>query len=926
MRIPYEWLKEYVDIELSPEDLAHRLTMAGLEVDRVEYPWPGIVTAQITWLERIKGSDHLSATRVATGSGQELSVVCGAPNIKQGDKVPLAMLGTKVGDNVIGEKKTMGVVSQGMLCSPRELGISEDHDGIYILPPQTPVGVPLGKLLGAAVIDLDIKAHRGDLFCMVGVAREVSAFTGKPLRSPKVEVQGTGTPVDKLMKLEVRDPDLCPRYTARVIRGVKIGPSPEWMQRRLTEAGMRPINNVVDITNYVMLELGQPLHAFDYAKVAGHTIVVRRAHPGETITTLDGVTRHLTPEMLLITDPAGPMVIAGIFGGARVEVSQTTTDLILEAAHFNPTSIRRASQALGLRTESSGRFEKNPDIALTSLAIDRAAQLITQLAGGTLAAGSLDAYPKPERQREFVFHLDAVPWLTGVEVTTSEAMDVLQRLGFEVSERPQHGGDVVLDVKVPTWRGDVEESADLVEEIVRIVGFDRIPSTIPIGPLPAAYRNIWWERENALRDILAGAGLSEIVSYTLTSRNAMARLLASGTASGAEVAGLLGAPVPIDGAAGSRGGRRGQLQPPSPRGRGDEGEVRRLLEVVAEWLPAIRLTNPPSGEMEALRLTLMSGLLSTLAENAKRVHAGLWLFEIGLRYLPTPGLAQGTGLANERRTLGVAMTGPAAESWAAPERPADFYDLKGVAELLMRTLKIGAYRFTSTATHPTFHPGRAATLEVMIEGPANEFAPEWPAATKSAFADSEQNTQGSGTTVGARKTSPGAQNQETTVGARHASPGIAGQETAVGESGTWMTVGVLGEVHPAVAEQFEVPPRTYLMELDLERLYAAVPEQVLHSAILRYPSATRDLAIVVDGATPSGEVADAIQASGGPLLRDMALFDVYEGEGIPAGKKSLAYTLTYQSSERTLTEGEIEASLRAIVGALGKRFSATLRS
>src|SRR5579863_9546188 len=340
MRIAYEWLKEYVDIEISPEELAHRLTMAGLEVDRVEYPWPGVVTAQITWLERIKGSDHLSATRVTTGRGPELSVVCGAPNIKQGQKVPLATLGTKIGENVIGEKRTMGVVSQGMLCSPRELGISDDHDGIYILPPKTPLGVPLGKLMGNAVIDLDIKAHRGDLFCMLGVAREVSAFTGKPLRSPKIDVgasggrPATGTPVDQLMKLEVRDPDLCPRYTARVIRGVKIGPSPEWMQRRLIEAGMRPINNVVDVTNYVMLELGQPLHAFDYAKVADHTIIVRRAEPGETITTLDDVTRRLTPEMLLITDAAGPTVIAGIFGGERVEVGEGTTDVILEAAHF----------------------------------------------------------------------------------------------------------------------------------------------------------------------------------------------------------------------------------------------------------------------------------------------------------------------------------------------------------------------------------------------------------------------------------------------------------------------------------------------------------------------------------------------------------------------------------------------------------------
>jgi len=872
MRIPYEWLKEYVEVELAPEDLAHRLTMAGLEVERVEYPWPGIITAQITWLERIKGSDHLTATRVTTGT-EELSVVCGAPNIKRGDKVPLATLGTRVGEITIGEKKTMGVVSQGMLCSPRELGLSDDHAGIYILPPDTPIGIPLGKLLGDAVIDLDIKAHRGDLFSMVGVAREVSAFTGKPLRPPKVEVREKGTPAEKLMRLEVRDPDLCPRYTARVVRGVKVGPSPDWMQRRLLEVGMRPINNIVDITNYVMLELGQPLHAFDYHKVADHTIVVRRAHQGETITTLDGVTRQLTTEMLLITDPAGPTVIAGIFGGARVEVGDGTTDLILEAAHFNPTNVRRTSQALGLRTESSGRFEKNPDIELTTLAIDRAAQLITQLAGGTVAPGRLDVYPKPEPQRELIFHLDQVPWLTGMQVTATEAIDVLRRLGFGVEEHAEHDGDVVLDVKVPTWRGDIEESADLVEEVARIVGYDRIPSTLPTGPLPPAYRNIWWERENNLRDILVGAGITELVSYTLTSRSVMARLLPQGTP-GAEA--HLGAPVPL--AALPPGDGASDAGSPFPaRGEGGQG-----VRAIAERLPAIRLTNPLSSEMEALRLTLMSGLLTAIHENAKHERAGLWLFEIGRRYLPTPELREGTGLAQERRSLGVALTGPVVQSWATPERPADFYDLKGVAELIVQTLKVPAYRFAPVA-HPTFHPGRCASLEVMeLPNPAGE--------------------------TGLAPTPADGQTSQ-----------------AVGESGTWVPVGVLGEVHPVVAEQFGVPQRTYLMELDLERLYAGVPEQTLHTAILRYPAATRDLALVVDAAAPAAMVADAIRASAGTLLRDVRLFDLYTGEGIPPGKKSLAYTLTYQSNERTLTEGEIEASMQAIVAALGKRFGATLR-
>ncbi|HLY31486.1 MAG TPA: phenylalanine--tRNA ligase subunit beta, partial [Ktedonobacterales bacterium] len=517
MKAPYTWLKEYVDIDLSPEELAERLTLVGLEVDRVEYPWPNIVVAEITWLERIKGSDHLSATRVTTGD-EEFSVVCGASNIKLHDRVPLARLGAKVGDTIIQEKKAMGVLSQGMLCSPRELGLSDDHAGILILPPDTPLGVPLGKILGEAVIDLDIKAHRGDLFCMVGIAREIAAFTGKPLRAPEIGVKEKGAAASKLMKLEVRDPDLCPRYTARVVRNVKIGPSPQWMADRLTAAGMRPINNVVDITNYVMLELGQPLHAFDYDKVADHTIIVRRAAPGEAITTLDDVTRTLTPDMLLITDPAGPNVIAGIFGGARVEVGETTTSVLLEAAHFNPTSVRRTSQAIGLRTESSGRFEKNPDIALTERAIDRAAQLLTQLASGQVAPGRVDFYPEPVDPRTIRFHFSQVKWLTSMEVTPTEGIAALRALGFGVVEEANEQGDVILQVTVPTWRGDVEESADLVEEVARIVGFDRIPSAIPVGPLPEPSAGPWFDREDDIREILVGAGLTEAVSYPLISR------------------------------------------------------------------------------------------------------------------------------------------------------------------------------------------------------------------------------------------------------------------------------------------------------------------------------------------------------------------------------------------------------------------------
>lgn len=879
MRVPYSWLKAYVSIDLTAEALAERLTMSGLEVDAIEYPWPDIVTAEIVWLERIKGSDHLSATRVTTGA-EELSVVCGASNIHLHDKVPLARVGAHVGDITIAPKRALGVLSEGMLCSPRELGISEDHSGIYILPPETPVGVPLGAILGEAVINLDIKAHRGDLFCMVGVAREVSAFTGAPLRPPAVSVREKGTPTARLMRLDVRDADLCPRYTARVVRGVRIGPSPDWMAHRLLAAGMRPINNVVDITNYVMLELGQPLHAFDYDKITDHSIIVRRAQSGEELTTLDGVTRRLTQDMLLITDPAGPVVIAGIFGGTRVEVSAGTTNVLLEAAHFNPANIRRTSQALGLRTESSGRFEKNPDIALTALAIDRAAGLMMELASGLIAPDRVDFYPTPVHERELRFAVEQVPWLTGMRVTRDEAAAALRGLGFTVQELAEDGmpGDApTLLVRVPTWRGDVDESADLVEEIARIVGYDRIPSELPVGPLPAPLADTWFAREGQLRELLLGAGLTEVMTYPLTSRPVLARLLAGGLR-GQEMrlglpAGSAADAVTSDGASAGGGALSGApAREPVLRRRADE---RRQVAALGEQLPAMSLHNPASSEMDTLRLTLMAGLLTVVRENSKHEDAGLWFFELGRRYLLAPGPHASSDMAQERRTLGVALSGPVVLDWDGPVRAADFHTVAGVADLLLRALHAADARYVP-ALHPTFHPGRCATLEVRLSAPASH-------------EDVSQLTA-------ARVPQP-----------------------------EWLPVGVLGEVHPEVAERFDVPQRTYLLELDLERLYAAVPAHVRFHAIPRYPTAQRDIAVVVPSAVPARALADAITGAS-PLVRRARLFDIYAGEGIPAEHKSMAYALTYQADDHTLTEPEIEAAHAAVLAALAARFNATLRA
>ncbi len=892
MKVPLSWLKEYVDITISPEELAHMLTMAGLEVEAVEHIGAGwgdkIITAQIVRLEKVAGSDHLSYTRVITGK-EELGIICGAPNIKQGDKVPLALVGAKVGDLVIGEKKTMGYLSQGMLCSPRELGMGNDHAGIYILDPQTAIGQKLVDVLGEVVLEFTIKAHRGDLSSIIGIAREVAALTRQDLRIPQPVLREQGKPAAEMIQVTVEDTNLCPRYSARIISGVKIGPSPEWMGRRLLAAGMRPINNVVDITNYVMLEFGQPLHGFDYSLVRGKHIIVRRAHAGEEMTTLDGVKRKLTPDMLLIADEEGPTAIAGVMGGAISEVNDKTTTILLEAANFQAASVRRTSVALGLRTDASSRFEKRLDPELTVVGANRAMQLMAQLAGGTLHPGIVDCYPTPPQPRAIAFSTDDVEWLTAVKVTQHEVVEALTWLGFTVIP-DEHSNNML--VTIPTYRADIDESADLVEEVLRMIGYNAIPSTIPVGPLPEPQVDSWFEREYAVRNILIGAGLNEIVTYAMISRARMVNLLAQADARSARA--LLqsgkttfsnGQPTKVtlnhDTGETLETVSRLDSNLPETNETSETSETNETNETVshsdsnlpdslrtstavatfdARSLPAVTLVNPLSGDLDAMRLTLMSGLLETMQENSKRTRAGLRFFEIGRRYLPSGEISS---LPDERRSVAFALSGPAEISWVAElARPADFYDLKGVIETLLARLHITRYRFTPTQ-HPTFHPGRCALLELP----------------------------------------------------RSASDGEE----------TFSPIGVLGEVHPVVQARYDLPQRAYLCEFDLEQIYEAVPRSLTYAPISRHQELTRDLALVVDEQIPAQDIHSAIMESGGELLRSAALFDVYRGEPIPAGKKNLTYSLVYQSQDRTLTDAEANTLQDGIIRALADKFEAVLR-
>ncbi|GAC1622004.1 MAG: phenylalanine--tRNA ligase subunit beta [Ktedonobacteraceae bacterium] len=848
MRVPLSWLKEYVDIKMSPEELAHVLTMAGLEVETIDYigaSWGDkIITAQITHLEKVEKSDHLNYTHINTGHG-ELGVVCGAPNIKLGDKVPLALVGAQLGDITIGESKKMGYVSQGMLCSPRELGLGNDHAGIYILDVDTPLGERLSDILGEVVLDFSIKAHRGDLSSVIGIAREVAALTRQELRIPQPIIHEQGKPAPEMAQVTIEAPDLCPRYTARIISDIKLGPSPSWMGRRLLAAGMRPISNVVDITNYVMLEFGQPLHGFDYDLVRQRHIIVRRAHEGETLTTLDDVKRKLTPDMLLITDPEGPTAIAGVMGGAISEVNAKTTTILLEAANFNAVNVRRTSTALGLRTDASSRFEKGLDPELTIVGANRAVQLMVELADGTVNPGIIDVYPTPTKPRTITFTTHEVEWLTGMKVTQSEVVDALHALHFEVASDPDELGEKML-VTVPTYRSDIEEGADLVEEVLRMIGYDTLPSTIPTGPLPEPQVESWFDREQEVRMRLVGAGLNEVITYAMTSRARMVNLLAQADAPSARFLSGSGTVV-------SNGKQEHAAVTQAPNGKA-------VAPFEARSIPAVVLTNPLTSDLEAMRLTLLSGLLETMQENSKRNKAGLRFFEIGRRYLPLDDIHK---QPDERRSVGIALCGPAEISWVSElGRPADFYDLKGVVETLLDGLHIARHRFTPTQ-HPTFHPGRCALIEVP---------------------------------------------RRLGTGEEISSP-----------------IGVLGEVHPLVQQRYGLPHRAYLCELDLEMLYAAIPARLIYEPISRHQELTRDLAIVVDQQILAQEVRDVIISNGGTLLRSVTLFDVYTGEPIPVGKKNLTYSLVYQSTERTLTDAEANMLQEKIVCALYDTYSATLR-
>jgi phenylalanyl-tRNA synthetase beta chain len=822
VKVSLKWLRDYVDITVTSTELADRLTMAGLEVGGIQAvggAWDKIVVGEVVAVAPHPNADRLTLATVNLGS-EQITVICGAPNISAGQKIPFAHLGARLIDGHTGQPavlkpaKIRGVVSEGMVCSEKELGLSDEHEGILVLPPDAPVGTPLGDYLGDAILDLEITPNRPDCLSVIGVAREIAVLTGQPLHLPELHYEETGDPIESLASIEIATPDLCPRYCASLVTGIKIGPSPGWLQQRLNSCGMRPINNVVDFTNYVMLEYGQPLHAFDYRKLKGGRVIVRRARKGETITTLDGSKRTLSPDMLVIADKEKAIAVAGIMGGLDSEVTDETDAVLLESANFNQAAIRRGCSHLQFQSEASMRFDKGLNSELPLVPLRRATQLLVVVAGGRAARGLIDIYPGKQEPAVISLAPNEVKRISGLEVGKEEILKVLTALGFECREGDSDSG---VSVSVPYWRSDIKCPVDLIEEVVRIIGYERVPVTRLGSPLPQQESRLSPEaRQSSLRDklrnILTGLGFQEILTYSLVSLD--------------------------------------KLQKLSP-----------VLELT---VAPSKVANPMSREQEYLRTSLRAGLLATLAHNRKFEQAGIRLFEIGKVFLPQCAVIatlsepkgkqsqQGRELPREKEMLCAVLAGPRVElSWQSDAAQLDFFDAKGVVQGLLS--QVGLEAVFETGDDGGLFPGKRAGITV----------------------DGER-------------------------------------------------IGAVGELHPKVAQAFELSGDACLIELDLETLLSRLAPVRQYEPIPRFPGVTRDIALVVDEQVSYGRVEAIIRSF--PLVTKVTLFDLYRGEQIPEGKKSFAMRIVYRSLKHTLTDEEVDRTQERILGKLNQELGATLRS
>ena len=809
MKASLQWMNEYVPLDLNrpAQELADELTQAGIPVEEVLSMDPGlkkIYTGKIVEITKHPDADKLQVCQVQCLSedGEEITkqIVTAATNVAVGQIVPVAYHKSRLADGTeIKKGKLRGVVSEGMFCSVAEFGISsdlvrpEEAQGIYIFPEGTPIGLDIKEalMLDDTVYEFELTANRADCFSMVGLSREFGIMTNQKALFPVIMVNETGASIEGKASVTIEANDLCTRFTSRLVTNVTIEPSPLWMQNRLRNSGIRPINNVVDVTNYVMLELGQPMHAYDYDCVADHTLIARRAKAGETLTTLDGNERELNESMLIIADTKGPIGVAGVMGGLTSEVTDKTTNVLFEAAVFNGPSIRRTSKALGMRSEASGRFERGVNHKYTAYAIDRAAQLLQQICPSCkVSVGVIDVYPEPVEQRTVTFTAEQINDYLGTSIEKDRMVDILTKLEFGITE----SGDTI-EALVPTWRDDVTDMPDIAEEVARIVSYDNIAPTIPVAILSSGGMTPKKALTKEVTHYLAHAGLSQIITFSFMHKDGLTNMM-----------------LP-------------------------EGDNR---------YTAIPILNPISEEFPYMRTTLVPAVIEAAKRNIAQQNKDLWLFETANVY--EPKALPLTEVPHERPMACGIMMGKVTEAaWNQAQRDTDFYDVKGVVDGLLAKLGLTQYDI-QPSSESYYHPGVSAHYTV-----------------------------------------------------------------------NGVTIANYGELHPQVVKNFDLSGKVYMFEIDLEAVLSITVPPFRYQSFSKFPGTSRDLAIVAPVSVTSGDIVALIKEHGGEYLESVSIFDVYEGEHIEAGYRSLAYNLQFRSMEGTLNDEDIDGAIQAIIDALATK-------
>lgn len=799
MLLSRKWLNEFVPVDVDDRTFAEDMTLSGSKVEITEIEGEeisNVVVGRVVEIKRHENSDHMWICQVDVGEESPIQIVTGAQNVSQGDLVPVAKHNSTLPGGVkITKGKLRGEKSNGMLCSYKELGMTDNDwpysivDGIFLLnsdpdlkakdlKPGDDIRTAIG--LDDHVVEFEITPNRPDCLSVIGLAREAAVTYGKTMAKHEPVVKGGGVGnLTELLDVETPATDLCPRYTARMVRNVKIGPSPKWMRDRLRASGVRPINNIVDITNYVMLEYGQPMHAFDYRYVNGGKIVVRRAEDGETLTTLDGNVRQLNSSMLVIADEHRAVGLAGIMGGENSEIVEDTVDVVFESANFNGTSIRRTALALGMRTEASAKFEKGLDILNTLPAVNRACELVEMLGAGEVLDGTIDILNFVPQPKQLKLRADKINALLGTDIDAAEMCRILQELGFGVD------GDIIT---VPSWRGDVEHYSDLAEEVARFYGYNQIPTTAMTGVTTRGGYSPEQMLERSLGTVCRSLGYDEIITYSFIS------------------------PTYYD-----------KIRLP------EDSPLRKSMKIM----------NPLGEDTSIMRTTVMPSMLEILTRNYNYRNKEAHLYELGRTYFERED-----GMADEPKHLSLGVYGP----------EESFFTLKGAVETILDSIRAEDVTYVAEKSDPSYHPGRCAKVYVN------------------------------------------------------------GQE-----------VGTLGQIHPLVAANYGVDAELYYADLKFDALFASRGADPEYQPLPKFPAVTRDIAVLVDKAVTVGAMESSIQAAAKGLLKDVTLFDIYEGAKLPTGKKSVAFNLVLRADDRSLTAQEADDEVNLVLERLKKDFDAMLR-